>query len=216
MRLASLVVGVLVTLAIGIYGGMTIEADQIAVHWNAAGEPDRYDDKWFGFMVIPIASLITVTLILLLPKMNTRKSTADVTLNNPMVATSAIAVTWLMVMVQLFMYVAATGAEFDIAYWITTLVSILLIVMGNVLTKIRPNQFVGIRTPWTLDSDEVWFHTHRIGGPLFILAGVITIVATLVAPKIALYVLIGMAIVVALFSVIYSWYKFNQLSQTNS
>jgi uncharacterized membrane protein len=45
--------------------------------------------------------------------------------------------------------------------------------------KLRKNFFVGIRTPWTLASDAVWERTHRLAGWLFMLGGLVAIVATL-------------------------------------
>src|SRR5262249_43685722 len=53
-------------------------------------------------------------------------------------------------------------------------VGVLLVVLGNFLGKVTRNFFVGIRTPWTLASEEVWFKTHRLGGKLFVFAGLAT------------------------------------------
>jgi uncharacterized membrane protein len=39
--------------------------------------------------------------------------------------------------------------------------------MGNLLTKVKRNFYMGFRTPWTLASDTVWSMTHRMGGRLF-------------------------------------------------
>jgi uncharacterized membrane protein len=53
---------------------------------------------------------------------------------------------------------------------------ILFIALGNVLPRVEPNWFVGIRTPWTLSSDTVWRRTHRTGGWTFLLGGCALIV----------------------------------------
>ena len=58
----------------------------------------------------------------------------------------------------------------------------MFIVIGNYLPKVRPNYMVGIRTPWTLTSDLSWDRTHRIGGRLFVLEGVVFIILGLVRP----------------------------------
>ncbi|HEY6565141.1 MAG TPA: SdpI family protein, partial [Pirellulaceae bacterium] len=52
-------------------------------------------------------------------------------------------------------------------------VGLLLMVFGNVMGKIRPNWFVGVRTPWTLSSKLSWTKTHRLAGWLFIGIGVL-------------------------------------------
>ena len=50
-------------------------------------------------------------------------------------------------------------------------VGLLFIFLGNFLTRVEPNWFIGIRTPWTLSSDTVWRKTHRTGGWVFVLGG---------------------------------------------
>ncbi len=54
---------------------------------------------------------------------------------------------------------------------------LLLALMGNVLGRVKRNLWMGIRTPWTLASDEVWVATHRLGGYLLTGAGIIGAIA---------------------------------------
>ena len=58
-------------------------------------------------------------------------------------------------------------------------VGALFVILGNYMGKLRKNFFIGIRTPWTLASDAVWERTHRFGGWLFMLAGLLVIAVTL-------------------------------------
>ena len=68
---------------------------------------------------------------------------------------------------------AALGNELNINYFTIPAISLLFMVIGIFLPKIKKNYFVGIRTPWTIHSDEVWNKTHQFGGKFFILAGII-------------------------------------------
>jgi SdpI/YfhL protein family len=52
---------------------------------------------------------------------------------------------------------------------------ILLIVSANYVTKLRSNFFIGIRTPWTLSSEVAWRRTHRVGGRVLMLLGLVLI-----------------------------------------
>ncbi len=63
------------------------------------------------------------------------------------------------------------GVNLPVTSFISIGVGILLMVLGNLMGKITRNHIVGIRTPWTLSSEEVWFRTHRLGGVLLVLAG---------------------------------------------
>jgi immunity protein, SdpI family len=68
---------------------------------------------------------------------------------------------------------AAFGHTVNMTTVILPLVGVLFIVLGNFLGKIRPNWFVGIRTPWTLSSQLSWDKTHRLAGWLFVLMGIL-------------------------------------------
>jgi uncharacterized membrane protein len=56
-------------------------------------------------------------------------------------------------------------------------IGLFLIVLGNFLGKTTKNFMIGIRTPWTLASDEVWLRTHRLAGKLAVVAGAVLFVS---------------------------------------
>jgi uncharacterized membrane protein len=90
----------------------------------------------------------------------------------------------------------ALGHDLDVERVGTIGLGVLLLVLGNFMGKVTRNFFVGIRTPWTLASKEVWFRTHRIGGVLFVVGGGIILIASVVAsntPVVALAVILGIA-----------------------
>ncbi len=64
------------------------------------------------------------------------------------------------------------GIQLDVSTVVPILVGGLFVVLGSVVGRIRPNWFVGIRTPWTLSSELSWTKTHRLGGRLFVLMGI--------------------------------------------
>lgn len=66
---------------------------------------------------------------------------------------------------------------------IALLSGLFLTLIGNYLTTVQPNYFVGIRTPWTLESPSVWARTHRAGGILFCLSGVLIVALALFLPQ---------------------------------
>ena len=89
--------------------------------------------------------------------------------------------------------------------------AILFYLAGDLIGKSKRNYFIGIRTPWTLSSDEVWDKTHKLGGKLFKTAGVASL-AGLLFPKIAFYFVIIPVLLFAIISVAYSyiiWRKAN-------
>jgi uncharacterized membrane protein len=96
----------------------------------------------------------------------------------------------------------------DVAIRVDTIVSVtvgvLFTVLGNYLGTVRSTFFFGIRTPWTLADDEVWRKTHRLGGKLFVGAG-LAFVATaftpgILGPLFAFAVLISATVVPIVYS----------------
>jgi immunity protein, SdpI family len=76
-------------------------------------------------------------------------------------------------------------------------VGLLFVMLGNYLSRVQPNWFLGIRTPWTLSSDKVWRKTHRIGGALFVVGGIGMVALAFLPPAIVLPVLIAIIALVA-------------------
>jgi uncharacterized membrane protein len=170
---------VLVALAASaaVYGRLP---EQVPVHWNAAGEVDRYGSRFEGALLLPLVIAGIALLIPLLPRIDPRgdnyekfRPTYHLVLN---------AVLTFMLGIHLLVLATALGARLPIGRIIPFGVGALFALLGNVLPRARPNWMFGIRTPWTLSNERVWERTHRVGGRLMVVAGVVTMIAALVAP----------------------------------
>ncbi|MGH7565276.1 MAG: SdpI family protein, partial [Gemmatimonadota bacterium] len=76
----------------------------------------------------------------------------------------------------------ALGWPIDTDRAVTVTMGLLFVGLGNYLPRLRSNWWMGIRTPWTLDSEAVWRETHRVGGWTFVAAGLVLILAGLFVP----------------------------------
>lgn len=70
--------------------------------------------------------------------------------------------------------------------------------MGNYFQTMRPNYFIGIRTPWTLQSEHVWKETHRLGGKLWMIGGLLMIVIAFILPLNSLKAILMVIILTAM------------------
>jgi uncharacterized membrane protein len=86
----------------------------------------------------------------------------------------------------------------------TPAISLLFILMGLYLPQVKKNYFVGIKTPWTLASEESWNKTHALGGKLFVLAGLITLLGLFFSDKAVCIMLAAVALAVII-SFVYSY-----------
>ena len=142
---------------------------QVPVHFNASGEADRWASAPLGLMAMPAMALFMLATKRLLPKVEPRQE--NLQRSADAVDTIFLAVALLFTALQAYIIALALGWEQPMPRLVLVLVGTLLMVVGNVMGKVRPNYFVGIRTPWTLSSDHVWDQTHRFGGKAFVLAG---------------------------------------------
>jgi uncharacterized membrane protein len=103
---------------------------------------------------------------------------------------------------------AAHGRALNMTTLIMPALGIMFLVMGNVMGKIRPNWFVGIRTPWTLSSKESWNKTHRLGRWLFMALGLVFIAAGFASPGLLLPLVIGAPLTLVCVLVPYSYHVY--------
>ena len=143
--------------------------ERIPVHWNIAGNVDRYGGRFEGLLFLPLLTLGLYLLLLLLPRLDPRG--ANYEKFRGAYSTIRVAVTALVASVYGLILLWIRGVEIDVSLAVPILVGALFVVLGNVMGKIRPNWFVGIRTPWTLSSRLSWTKSHRLGGWMFVAMG---------------------------------------------
>ncbi len=85
-------------------------------------------------------------------------------------------------------------------------VGAILIVVGNLLAKVRPNWFIGIRTPWTLSSKTAWDRTHRLGAWLFVIAGALVLADVFVPLPYRMVPLVALPAGAAIVAAVYSYF----------
>jgi uncharacterized membrane protein len=86
------------------------------------------------------------------------------------------------------MHLWIRGIEVSMNTVMPLLMGALFIVVGNLLGKLRPNWFIGIRTPWTLSSKDAWVRAHRAGGWVFIAGGLLFMAAGVVRTEWSLWI----------------------------
>ena len=213
----------LIIWAMSAYGWLNVDADaQVPLHWGLDGQPDRYGSVFEALIVMPAVFTGVAALLAVFPMIDPRG-------RNLRRSSSAYLVSWLGIMalltaIHVAVVLSATGRlENDGADVMPQLVgsgvSILLIAIGNMLGKARPNWFFGIRTPWTLSSDLAWDKTHRVTGRLMVLGGIAMLAAILFLPSSYSFAVILLGSVVpALFGIAYSYlvWKSDPARETHS
>ena len=111
----------------------------------------------------------------------------------------------------------ALGHGMDMLRLVGGMVGLILIVGGNYMGKIRSAFFVGISTPWTLSSDQVWDKTHRLAGLFYVGVGLVTLVLAATDLKaLALGVGVAGAIASTVILVVYSYFAWRGEQNVNA
>jgi len=117
-----------------------------------------------------------------------------------------------MLLVQIVTTAIALGFPIDMAFVMNLALSLLLIFLGNYMGKLRRNFWAGIRTPWTILNETVWERTHRLGGWLFVLAGLIGLVTTFI-PPLRFWGVMSALFAVIVILVVYSYIEYERVTR---
>src|SRR5216117_1796737 len=141
----------------------------VATHWNLNGTPDGYSSQAWALSIIPIVLVAMTVVFNVLPKLDPRHENYAKFLSSYWLIANAIIV--FLLVAHAMVIAAGLGFPVKIDRLMPLGIGLLFIFLGNYLTRVEPNWFIGIRTPWTLSSDTVWRKTHRTGGWLMVLGG---------------------------------------------
>jgi len=181
--------------------------DPIPSHWNAAGEVDDTMPKLPGTLLLVVLPLLIMGIFRLIPLISPQGFRIDQFMGVLYLLQTVTVLFTAAVSAVVLLY--AIGIELDMTVIVTSGTGLLLIVIGNQLGKVRKNFFIGIRTPWTLASDEVWAKTHRLGGWLMVVAGVVMCIGALAG--LSIEYLIVAVVVLVLIPVVYSFVAYRRI-----
>lgn len=141
----------------------------VPIHWDAAGHANGYGSRFWAVAAMPLLMLGMLALMIVLPAISPKGFRFDDSLG------AFDLIVFVIVLLSFGLNVvtlrAALGAPAPGINVVLPGIGVLFVVIGNYMGKFRKNFFLGIRTPWTLASDEVWLRTHRFGSWIFILGG---------------------------------------------
>ena len=182
--------------------------EQMASHWNDAGQVDGYSDKNTALFLVPGMELGLVLLLFGVPMIDPRKE--NIQKFRPLYNVFVIVTLGFMSYIHLLTLLWNLGWNFDLVFWMIPAFAVLLYFAGVLMGKAQSNWFIGIRTPWTLSDNRVWEQTHRIGGITFKVCGAISLVG-LIFPRLAIWFLLVPLLGTAFGLILYSYLYYRSL-----
>jgi len=185
--------------------------EQMASHWNAQGQVDGYTPKFWGLFLGPLIVFILFLFFVAIPRMDPLK--ANIEQFRGYYEGFIVLVTIFFLYEHVLTILWSLGVAFDLNQALTPAMGLLFFAAGVMMEHAKRNWFIGIRTPWTLSNDEVWEKTHRLGGKLFRLAGLLAIVG-IFFPKHALLFMLAPVLLASAYTTLYSYLEFRRLTAT--
>ncbi|MCF7911326.1 MAG: SdpI family protein [Candidatus Cloacimonetes bacterium] len=203
----------LITVILGLVIGLPLPKDvEIPIHWNIEGKVDNTASKTQGLLMLPGIILLLLLFFMFFPRISTRYRKQEERFKSilPVFANIMVLMFGCMYLLSL---VVAREASFDGTELLWVLLGIMFILLGNLFPKLPSSFFIGIRTPWTLSSEEVWRKTHRVGGYAFVTGGIFFILAGVVGNlfgigRILFYVIMGLMVI---YPILYSYIEYQKV-----
>ena len=201
-RIIPGITAILAALAFGIWALPDLPAE-MASHWGLDGEPDGWSSRTTAVFVLPLIGLGVAALLAFLPRVDPRRVNFELHAGTYWLVANASLIVISVIHVGMIGY--NLGWPIPLSRIVAIGIGGLFVLIGNVMTRMRPNWFMGIRTPWTLSSEVVWRRTHRVGGYGFVIGGALIVLTGLLHPSWAAWVMISSVGVAALVSIVYSY-----------
>jgi uncharacterized membrane protein len=183
--------------------------EEVPTHWNYKGEVDKWGDKYSLIALLFLLPVLTYVLMLVIPKIDPKKKIE--LMGGKYYQLKFILVLFMSTLAFIILNISVNQSTSS-SNLIFIPIGVLFIVLGNYFKVIQPNYFIGIKTPWTLESKEVWKLTHTLAGKLWIAGGLIIVLTSLtIAKSIFIYVFLVTIAIITLVPVIYSYVKFKEL-----
>ncbi|MDF2524731.1 MAG: putative integral rane protein, partial [Clostridiales bacterium] len=160
--------------------------------------------KFPGAFFIPLMEIFMTLVFVFLPKFDPKKE--NYAKFNKAYTVFMFVMVVFFTAIQLVILGVSMGADFiKVDTIVKLLVGLLILIIGNLMPKLKHNYFMGIKTPWTLSSESVWLKTHRHGGVVWFAAGVLMVLLAFIPGQISAAAYFSITIIAALEPILYSF-----------
>ena len=175
--------------------------EQMTTHWGADGNADGWSSRTFAVLGLPLILLALHWVCIFI----TSKDPKNKGQNKKVFGM----VLWICPIVSIFAsgitYAAALGKEFNMEIIGLLLIGLMFVVIGNYLPKCKQNYTIGIKVKWTLANEENWNATHRFGGKVWVIGGLLLMACVFLPEALIPWVLMIALTIMAAIPIVYSY-----------
>ena len=197
---------ILLSFIVGIYFYPQMP-EKMASHWNTQGQVDGYMSKFWGLFLMPFILVGLALLFIAIPRIDPLKTNIEKFRKYYDGFIILFFIFMLSVYSQVILWNLGIKISPNVIFPIS--LGLLFFYCGILCENAKRNWFIGIRTSWTLSNERVWDKTHKIGGKLFKIAGVVAFVGIFFQRYTSFFILVPV-ILVAIYSIIYSYFEYQK------
>ncbi|MGH1337612.1 MAG: SdpI family protein [Aureispira sp.] len=184
--------------------------ETVPLHWNFKGEPDRYGSKQSLLWLLVGLNLFMYLFLLILPRIAARKEEIDA-MGSKYNRLRFVLQLFVAMLSGIIVLMASGQVAVNQQLLLGSCFLLFMLLFGNYVGSIRPNYFIGIRTPWTLQSDTVWRKTHRLTGRLLLTGVVLGFILLFSLPSSwGMMGVVSVLVAALLFPAVYSFFLFKK------
>ena len=170
--------------------------EQIPTHWNINGEVDGWAGKTFVVYALPGILAAAQWLCIIVTSVDPKKQNHS----DKMMSLVLWIIPLLSVVLNVLTYSTALGKQIQVDLVMPMVMGVLFVLLGNYMPKCTHNYTIGIKLPWTLNSEENWNKTHRLAGWVWTIGGILMIPTAFIGFWVALPITLVMVIVPVVYS----------------
>jgi uncharacterized membrane protein len=157
--------------------------DKVPFHYNFSGEPDSFTNKGKVWITVGSVALISAFCYLLIKNLARIDPKKTARISQETSVKIAVGVVFLSSAINFGIIYSTIHGHFALSKMMNPLMGLFFIYVGNLMHSLKPNYFVGLRIPWTLENEDNWRATHRLGSKIWVAGGLFMLVSGFLLPE---------------------------------
>lgn len=180
---------------------------RVPMHFDLRGNVNRYGSPW-ELLILPGVNIFVALILYFIPRLDPNQKNIEQSLS---------AYRWIRISVATMfafffalMLIKTFHPTFDDTPLIVIGLLALFFMVGFAMPRLKQNYMIGIRLPWTLESEDNWNRTHAFAGRLWPLGSIMGIVLVILFPSVSLFIIIGVLLAMVVWTIVYSYRLFKR------
>ena len=187
--------------------------EKVPMHWNINGDVDRFGSKYELLLIPILLPLLVYIIFLIVPKIDRKNKLKE--MGGKYQSLKTLLTIFMSALALFIMYMAKNDSTNNPNY-IVLIMGLLFVFLGNYFKTIKPNYFIGIKTPWTLENETVWKETHILAGKMWFVGGLVIVFCSLILAKEINFTLFAIiTVIITVVPVVYSYLLFRKIKEAH-